>query len=160
MFGISPFAAAPFASLSDVTIVVALTGVQSAGNVGTVAYEEQWPQTGDVAVGAVGTVGVTLTIELTGVVASGLLGDIVRGDTSFELSGVAASGAVYTPTSGQPLTGVQAGGAVGNVIAVYWKLIDDSQTANWQNITDTQTTTWTLEQSELATTWQLIDTTP
>jgi hypothetical protein len=160
MFGISPFAATPFASLSGTTIVVALTGVQGAGNAGTVAYEEQWPQTGDQATGSVGTLGLTITVALTGVQASGLLGSITRGEASFSLSGVNASGAVYTPISGQPLTGVQAGGAVGNVIAIYWKLIDDSQTANWQNITDTQTTSWTLDQSELATTWQLIDTTP
>jgi uncharacterized protein YdeI (BOF family) len=34
--------------------------------------------------------------------------------------------------------------STGTVIAVYWKLVDDSQTANWQNITDSQTPGWTL----------------
>ena len=32
------------------------------------------------------------------------------------------------------LTGVYAQGNVGNITAVYWKLIDDSETANWQLI--------------------------
>jgi len=36
MFGISAFAEAPFASLAGQTVVVALTGVQASGAVGTV----------------------------------------------------------------------------------------------------------------------------
>jgi hypothetical protein len=41
------------------------------------------------------------------------------------------------------LTGNQALGSVGSVIAVYWKLIDDNQTPNWQNINNPQTPGWT-----------------
>jgi hypothetical protein len=40
------------------------------------------------------------------------------------------------------LTGVSATGQIGTVIAVYWKIIDDSQTANWQNISNPQTPVW------------------
>jgi hypothetical protein len=40
------------------------------------------------------------------------------------------------------LTGVSATGSTGDVTAVYWKLIDDSQTANWQNIGNSQTPAW------------------
>ena len=36
MFGIASFAGAPFASLAEQTVVVALTGVQASGAVGTV----------------------------------------------------------------------------------------------------------------------------
>jgi hypothetical protein len=40
------------------------------------------------------------------------------------------------------LTGVSATGSVGNVIAVYWKTIDDTQTPSWQNISNPQTPGW------------------
>jgi hypothetical protein len=46
------------------------------------------------------------------------------------------------------LTGVAANGAVGDVIAVYWKVIDDSETANWQNVSNSQTPTWTTVTTE------------
>jgi len=179
MFGISPFSGAPFSSLSGVTILVALTGVQASGNVGTVDYQEQWPQTGDVAVGTVGTVGVVISVALSGVSGAGNVGSAVytilqpiTGNVGvgsvgtvgvyreLGVSGVGSVGSVASTNGGQFLTGVLASGAVGNVIAVYWKLIDDSQTANWQNITDTQTAGWALVQSDEPTTWQLIDTTP
>ncbi len=138
MFGISSFAAAPFASLADLVIVVPLTGVGAIGSVGN--------DTGGQ--------------PLTFVLATGEVGSVGIADREIALTGVSSSGFTADLAGGQSLTGVQAGGAVGNVIAVYWKLIDDSQTANWQNITDTQTTTWALVESELATTWQVIDTTP
>jgi hypothetical protein len=40
------------------------------------------------------------------------------------------------------LTGNAASGAVGDVIAVYWKPIDDNQTASWQNLSNGQTPSW------------------
>jgi hypothetical protein len=40
------------------------------------------------------------------------------------------------------LTGVNATGSVGDVIAVYWKPIDDTQTPSWQNISNPQTPGW------------------
>jgi hypothetical protein len=53
-----------------------------------------------------------------------------------ELTGVSASGAVGTPglIRTHNLTGNAARGNVGNVIAVYWKIIDDNQPTTWQNI--------------------------
>jgi len=52
------------------------------------------------------------------------------------LTGVSASGAVGTPglIRTHDLTGNAARGNVGNVIAVYWKIIDDNQPTTWQNI--------------------------
>jgi hypothetical protein len=41
------------------------------------------------------------------------------------------------------VTGNQAVGSVGTLIAVYWAIIDDNQTANWQNINNPQTPGWT-----------------
>jgi hypothetical protein len=54
------------------------------------------------------------------------------------------------------LTGVAATGAVGDVIAVYWKLIDDSQNANWQNISNSQTPTWTTVATTQTPEWEEI----
>jgi hypothetical protein len=59
---------------------------------------------------------------------------------------VSAAGAVGTVSVAArtlALTGVSATGAVGNVIAVYWKPIDDTQVASWQNISNPQTPSWT-----------------
>jgi hypothetical protein len=138
MFGISSFAEAPFASLSGVTIVVALTGVAAIGSVGN------------------DTAGQPLTFVL----ATGNVGSVGVADREIALTGVSSSGLIANLAGGQPLTGVQAAGSVGTVIAIYWKLIDDSQTANWQNITSTQGTAWSLIESDEPTAWELIDTTP
>jgi hypothetical protein len=70
----------------------------------------------DTAIGSIGTVGFETTVALTGNSASGLVGSVGIGPRSFAL------------------TGNYAQGDIGVVIAVYWKLIDDMQTANWQNI--------------------------
>ena len=59
MFGIAAFAEAPFASLSGQTVVVALTGVQASGAVGTVTEVNSVALTGVVAAGAVGSVAET-----------------------------------------------------------------------------------------------------
>ena len=55
-------------------------------------------------------------------------------------------------------TGVSAAGSAGTVVAVYWKLIDDSQTANWQLISNTDSAAWAEIDTEGAADWQLIDT--
>jgi hypothetical protein len=78
----------------------------------------------DSAVGEIGTLGLDRTVSLTGVSASGVLGTIGLGTRSFALVGNSASG------------------QIGTVVAVYWKLIDDSQDANWQNISNPQTANW------------------
>jgi hypothetical protein len=57
------------------------------------------------------------------------------------------------------LTGVQANGAVGSVISVYWKPIDDSQTANWQNISSTQAAGWAVINDSENANWVLVETT-
>jgi hypothetical protein len=56
------------------------------------------------------------------------------------------------------LTGVQAAGAVGDVIAIYWKLVDDSQTANWQNVNNSQTAGWALVDNSETPDWTLVET--
>jgi hypothetical protein len=63
-------------------------------------------------------------MALTGVSANGSAGSVALGARSFAL------------------TGNYAAGDVGVVIAVYWKLIDDMQTANWQNISNSQSANW------------------
>jgi hypothetical protein len=78
----------------------------------------------DSAEGQIGTLGLDRTVSLTGVSASGGLGTIGLGTRSFALVGNSASG------------------QIGTVVAVYWKLIDDSQDANWQNISNSQTADW------------------
>ena len=115
---------------------------------------------GDEASGAVGTVAVTNAEALTGVTATGELGQAIvpllpntaigsvgtaGPEIVIELSGNAASGAVGTVSLGPrsfALTGNYAQGDIGVVIAVYWQLIDDMQTANWQNIGSSQTANW------------------
>jgi hypothetical protein len=56
------------------------------------------------------------------------------------------------------LSGVQAAGSVGDVIPVYWKLVDDSQTANWQNVNNSQTAGWTLVNNAETPDWTLVET--
>ena len=89
-----------------------LTGVEGMANLGQVIV----PLLPDTAIGEVGTLGLDRTVSLTGLSASGLIGSVSLGTRSFALVGRSASG------------------QIGTVIAVYWRLIDDSQSANWQNI--------------------------
>lgn len=78
MFGISAFAEAPFASLAGQTIIVALTGVQASGAVGTVTEDSSVALTGVEAAGAVGTVTVgERALALTGVEAIGAVGTVI-----------------------------------------------------------------------------------
>ena len=140
MFGISAFAEAPFASLSGQTVVVAITGVQASGAVGTVIYElvTTVAITGVQASGAVGTVTYqpVVVVAITGVEASGAVGNVTETNNPTE-NGVQATGAVGSVGIGSrtvALTGVQAAGQVGTVGSFYWSLIDDSETPNWQNV--------------------------
>ena len=130
MFGISAFAQDPFASLGTSDITRALTGVVAIGDVG---FTNSLGLVGVAGSGSVGTVSSEFSIALSGVAASGAVGTVTYSFPG-ELTGNAAAGAVGTVGMGArtiTLTGVQASGAVGTTIAVYWKLIDDSQTANW-----------------------------
>jgi hypothetical protein len=74
---------------------------------------------------------------------------------------VAATGFVGTISNGVrtvALTGVQAMGGVGTVIAVNWKLVDDSQTANWQNVNNAETASWALVNNAETANWALVET--
>ena len=101
-------------------VVVELTGNLAYGNAGYVDVPLS-PLTAD---GFVGSVSAERTVSLTGAASSGSVGNVGLG------------------TRSAALTGVLGTGSVGTVIAVYWKLIDDSQTANWQNINNSQTAAW------------------
>jgi hypothetical protein len=103
-----------------VTNAEALAGVEAVGALGQVIV----PLLPDTAVGSIGTVGPVINISLSGVSANGAVGTVGIGPRSFAL------------------TGNYAQGDIGVVIAVYWKLIDDMQTANWQNIGTSQTANW------------------
>ena len=77
------------------------------------------------------------------------------------MTGVGSRGAVGTVTManrGATLTGVAAVAQVGNMVAIYWSLIDDSQTPSWQNIGDTQTPGWSLIDDTETANWTLIPT--
>jgi hypothetical protein len=56
------------------------------------------------------------------------------------------------------LSGVQAAGAVGNVIAIYWRLVDDSETSSWQNVNNSQTAGWALVNNAETADWTLVET--
>jgi hypothetical protein len=99
---------------------VGLTGVDGYGYPGGVVVPLS-PLTAD---GFVGNVLSEITIELTGSSTFGSAGGVAVG------------------TRAVNLTGVSARGSVGNLNAVYWRNIDDSQTASWQNINNTQPSTW------------------
>ena len=118
MFGISAFAEAPFASLAGQTVVVAITGVEASGAVGTVGYMP------------------FATAALTGVEAVGAVGDVTEENNPTE-DGVVAIGSVGTiplTTITVSISGVSARGQVGTFDEFYWTTIDDSETPNWQNV--------------------------
>jgi len=74
MFGISAFAAAPFAALAGGGVTVTLTGVRASGTVGVVVATRVNTESGVQANGYVGTLGHITTVALTGVSANGSVG--------------------------------------------------------------------------------------
>jgi hypothetical protein len=114
MFGISAFAAAPFASLSDVSVIVALSGVQASGTVGDVVASRINTESGVQANGYVGTFGPITTVALTGVSANGSVGTPLY---------------FYWTTIDDNQT-------------PSWQNIDNTQTAGWAVIDDEQTPSW------------------
>jgi hypothetical protein len=80
------------------------------------------------------------------VAASGDVGTVTHGGISFTLTGVEAAGSVGSVgvVKSFALSGVQAAGSVGSVIAIYWILVDDSETSNWQNVNNSQSSSWIL----------------
>jgi len=130
---------------------IAITGVSASGVAGTVAGLYAMELTGVGSVSDVGTVGVANTLGLTGNEAFGQVNQIIVPlnsnqalasvgtvvfDMTVELSGVGSTGDIGTMgvIRTHSLTGNLASGGAGNVVAVYWKLIDDSQSTIWQNI--------------------------
>jgi hypothetical protein len=84
------------------------------------------------------------------------VGTITHGGAVVGLAGVNAlgeEGSVAISFS-KALTGNQALGTVGSVIAVYWAIIDDSQTPNWQNISNPQTPGWALINDTQTPNWE------
>jgi len=102
MFGITPFAAAPFASQGIVNVDVSVSGVGANGFVGTVVA------------------GIVAVFEVTGVGATGSVGTLqsVTGTANVELVGVQGTTELGTvqPTSAVRVTGVSGTGAISSVI--------------------------------------------
>jgi hypothetical protein len=99
-------------------------------------------------------------VPLQPALASGEIGSVAAGIT-IALSGVSARGNAGTVSVAPrllSLTGNRASGFTGNVIAVYWQLIDDSETANWQNITNSQTPNWNIVDNAETADWEEIAT--
>ena len=134
MFGIAAFSAAPFSALEPLNpnVATALLGVSASGNVNGLLSA----LTGVSTSGRVGNLGVG---NRSGILDNGLkgnLGNIAKG-ISITLTGVTSRGTLNSlgvnPRS-IGLQGTQAIGNVGNIVSVYWRIIDDSQTPpdpNW-----------------------------
>jgi hypothetical protein len=156
MFGISSFAETPFASLAGQDSLLALTGVQADGAVGTVVFTRTAALTGVSASGSLGTLGV---LHENAIIAAGGWGTGTWGQAEWgvgagyppatsaqvgtvgavnarDISGVQANGSVGTfgvvHTNG--LLSVLALGYAGNVSDYYWTTIDTDQTPNWVDI--------------------------
>jgi len=117
MFGFAPFAGAAFADLGGSATYASLTGVSGTGAVGNLGLEN---------------------INLSGVYGTGSVGSVLFNIvTTASISGV-SSGATSVGTMivsrDYLLAGNQATGAIGTVAAVYWKLIDTTETAGWITI--------------------------
>jgi len=130
---------------------IAITGVSASGAVDSVVQSVDKALTGATATGDVDTVGVANTLGLTGNEAFGQVNQIILPlnsnqalasvgtvvfDMTVELSGVGSTGDIGTMgvIRTHSLTGNLANGGAGNLVAVYWKLIDDNQSTIWQNI--------------------------
>jgi hypothetical protein len=154
-----------------------LTGNVASGAVGTVIADKSKALTGNAGNGAVGTAVQSASADLTGVLgfgypggvivpllplsAEGLVGS-VTGDREIALTGNSSSAAVGSVDKGPRefgLTGNQASGSVGTVFAVYWKLIDDTQSINWQNVGTPQIPGWVLIDDEQTPNWEEIEVT-
>ena len=114
-------------------ITVALTGATSAGNTGTLALGNR--SIGVTGVLAQGNLG-RIIAPLLYVYAQGNIGTVVQG-ISITLTGVTNAGTVGNLGIAPRfigLQGTQASGVAGNIVPVYWRIIDDAQTPpdpNW-----------------------------
>jgi len=130
-----------FAGIASPNRLIALSGVVASGLTGTIANGGVVVGlTGDEAYGYPGGV----VVPLSPLTADGFVGNVLS-EITIELTGASLSGNVGSVGVGArslALTGVLASGSVGNLNAVYWKIIDDSQTTSWQNVSNTQTSNW------------------
>ena len=160
-------------SVGDVvgSSTVALNGVNAAGLAGTVSADKTVSLSGVAGDGSAGTVNPVISAILTGVNINGTAGQVivpllpnsaigevgtVSADREIALTGVASSAAIGSTTLGPrliSLTGNLASGFTGELIAVYWGVIDDSENANWQNIDNSQTPTWDTVANEQTPAW-------
>jgi hypothetical protein len=122
-------------------------------------YNESDATSGDVATGEVGTVEPVISVALTSVTASGSVGTLDYSQIGF-LTTDLAEGLLGTvgPVVTVALSGVQSAASVGSVIAIYWRLVDDSETSNWQNVNNSQTAGWTLVNNAETPDWTLVET--
>ena len=60
-------------------------------------------------------------------------------------------------TTSVGLAGVNATGATGYVVPIYWKLIDNSEQAYWALINGMVSTTWNEINTENSNQWNVID---
>jgi hypothetical protein len=132
--------------------LLALMGVSARGEIQTLGVARDIPVSGSEGSVSVGDAGKTSTTGLSGVYGQGSASQVIVplnsqttiADVGFvgltvtiALTGVQGRGASGTPTVAPRLlgiTGTAASGLEGDVIAVYWKPIDDTQDPNWQNI--------------------------
>ena len=141
MFGIAPFAGAPFGATGDTAVTpvlpvaswgyetwgfgpwggpldvtVALTGVAASGAVGALIPSASEGEDGDEAIGSVGTVGVSVSKAITGVAAAGAVGSVVNSST-VALTSTTASGLLgaFALSHTNSVTGVSAEGTAGTV---------------------------------------------
>jgi hypothetical protein len=123
MFGITPFAGAPFGATGEATITpvlpvaswgyetwgfgpwggpldvtVAITGVSASGAVGAVVNSSTIALTGATASGLVGSLGSSRTVAVSGVAAEGVAGTVSDQGIGVDITGNAATGTVGTVT--------------------------------------------------------------
>jgi hypothetical protein len=177
MFGITAFSAAPFSALEPLNpnVAKALLGVTASGSLGSFPNP-----TGVLGTGNIGTLALgTRSIGVTGVSAQGNLGRLIapllyvyaQGNIGAVVQGIsiALTGAANTGTVGNlgvaerliGLQGTQAIGVAGNIIPVYWRIIDDSQTPPdplWVLIDTPPDPLWVLIDTPPDPLWVLIDT--
>jgi hypothetical protein len=156
--------------------LLALIGVAATGEIETVGVAKDVLVSGVDASSAVGSVVNSSSAGLESVSAQGLVSQAivplnsqaiaaevgtVGAQVSIALTGVGArgnAGAVALGTRNIALVGVAASGAVGNVIALYWKPVDDNATVNWQNVNNTQGSVWSEVDNTQTPSWTLITT--
>lgn len=152
--------------------LLAMIGVTAQGQIESFGVDRDITVSGNPATGAVQSTDIATTLFVLGVEAQGTSSQVIvplnsqttNAEVGFvglavtiELTGVQGQGASGTLTVAPRLlgiTGTSALGAEGDVIAVYWQIINDTQVPNWQNIISTQGTGWTDVNDTQTPNWQ------